>query len=1019
MKITDIDQIEKVDLRKTDYTNQVLNALNTWLKSPSLKEEQYKKYKTLILSKINNKSIPYAVDIHRILIDTDAEGNKEEDFILGIELDEHLLCFDEVILFSEVVSAFQIEDLNYELFCEIRGERPLHLKELFYETLFENFVFSQIEADLLDNNFILVKGELGDVIRYAKENSLDTVLDRARELMRLCNTKEREFSKRRMFLDNLKKKYKKIMVTGEGGVGRTTLMHRYMDGVFKIDTKMTVGVQFSTRSVKIEGNEYIFIFWDLGGQERWRFFQRDFCKEADAAILAFDLTRDSTLKEIDKWIKLLRNWDKDLPILLVGTKLDLVEVEFINDQYFCELVGRYNLIDYINISNKTGENVEELFQTLFSRVLDIPMKRVNDEIERKPPIDKKIKTSDIEPYSAIIGVNQFELKKIDFTDKVLDAVNNWERNPEIKEEKYNQYKNVILTKIKAKEVPFSTAIERTLIFGDTEGNEDVEFVLYLEFDDGYVTNFIEEVFFSHECSILHLEGVELCKIRGERPLRLKELFYNTKYRGKQFENLFFQIENDLIRENKFLLAKKELGEFIGYAKENILDEVIDRARELMRVCNEKEREKDQRTQNSQKISDSKLTSYSKGTNKSDLEYFKKKLLKAKEYSQISAIILYVNQLLGYVSDFGLDDELIKSNEYEEILKYILESFLQEGISKESFIKFSDLVEHLDIKEELTDQTKDLIKEVREIGVRYELKYEYSSLYKKISNNGTKRAPEGSKITKIEKLIRKAQSARVNGEKYYKQQEYQLAIQEWIRAEGWFEDALKYESLSKNQEEQLEQNLLINLQDIANCHFENGKKHLKSAEKCLAQDNLIKAKQEFESSRKDFNSSKSIVESHNFESFSLEIIDTHIQEIDIALNKIVIKERISINKTVINQTTQSQDVSLAEAIKNITEACVDLSQIKIRYQEDTTMTHLLEHVEKEILNARELQAHYQEKFDKLIGIKRVTKTSTYTCPFCGDVILDKTLNRYRQEGSFHCRFCNNEITISELKPIKEV
>ncbi|MFX0001203.1 MAG: hypothetical protein ACFE88_13910 [Candidatus Hermodarchaeota archaeon] len=197
------------------------------------------------------------------------------------------------------------------------------------------------------------------------------------------------------------------------------------------------------------------------------------------------------------------------------------------------------------------------------------------------------------------------LERIDYTDQVLDAINNWKRNPElIDSEKYNKYKDIILSKIKDKSIPYTTEIERITIDTNSKGKKEEEFILSMEFDDGYL-NFIEDVFFTNECSSLNYnidsDVNELCEIWGERPLKLKELFYNTKKKElikqngetnkeKEFEKRFHYIERDLIRENKFSIAKSELGKIIHDAKINNLSETLDQARGLLRFCNIKERE---------------------------------------------------------------------------------------------------------------------------------------------------------------------------------------------------------------------------------------------------------------------------------------------------------------------------------------------------------------------------------------------------------------------------------------------
>ncbi|MFX1392338.1 MAG: Rab family GTPase [Promethearchaeota archaeon] len=161
----------------------------------------------------------------------------------------------------------------------------------------------------------------------------------------------------------------KIIVCGEGGVGTTTLLYRITDNFFNAETKMTIGTQFFYKSFEIEGEDHQVVFFDLAGQERWRFFQDKLVKGADAAILAFDLTRPMTLENLEEWVILLRTYNKKLPIMLIGTKTDLIEELMVEDEYILSFVEEHNFFDYIKVSSKTGENVNIVFENLLRNLL--------------------------------------------------------------------------------------------------------------------------------------------------------------------------------------------------------------------------------------------------------------------------------------------------------------------------------------------------------------------------------------------------------------------------------------------------------------------------------------------------------------------------------------------------------------------------------------------------------------------------------------------------------------------------
>ncbi|TFF96936.1 MAG: GTP-binding protein, partial [Promethearchaeota archaeon] len=168
------------------------------------------------------------------------------------------------------------------------------------------------------------------------------------------------------------KSIKKIILAGDGGVGRTTLLHRYVEGVFIPNTRMTIGCEFFTKEISVENKETQLLFYDLSGQERFRFSQRPYLKGAHGAILTFDLTRPMTLDRLEDWEQFLRTYDKDLPILLIGLKTDLVDSVVVDDEYARYFKDTLNLFDYIKASCRTGDNVELLFEVIIRKILELP-----------------------------------------------------------------------------------------------------------------------------------------------------------------------------------------------------------------------------------------------------------------------------------------------------------------------------------------------------------------------------------------------------------------------------------------------------------------------------------------------------------------------------------------------------------------------------------------------------------------------------------------------------------------------
>ncbi|MFX1397123.1 MAG: Rab family GTPase [Promethearchaeota archaeon] len=164
----------------------------------------------------------------------------------------------------------------------------------------------------------------------------------------------------------------KIIVCGDGAVGKTSLLDRYINNEFDDNSLMTRGIGFFSKIIKIKfkQEEYNTIFWDFGGQDQFRFMLPNFIGGAVGAILLFDLSRYSSTTGLEEWIKLLIE-KGTFPILLVGTKMDLSNSNNpALDQLAKQIVEEQKRIfGYLKTSAKTNYNVKNTFESLLDHIL--------------------------------------------------------------------------------------------------------------------------------------------------------------------------------------------------------------------------------------------------------------------------------------------------------------------------------------------------------------------------------------------------------------------------------------------------------------------------------------------------------------------------------------------------------------------------------------------------------------------------------------------------------------------------
>ena len=160
----------------------------------------------------------------------------------------------------------------------------------------------------------------------------------------------------------------KICILGNGGVGKTTLMRRFLTGRLDLETKMTIGLDIGMKEMKIDESEIILQIWDFAGEERFRFFLPSYSLGASGGIFMFDITRPSSLHDIEEWLSVFtpdpNNPSKKTPLLMVGGKSDLESQRAVLYEEGKHISEKYNFNGYFECSSVSGKNIEVVFESL-------------------------------------------------------------------------------------------------------------------------------------------------------------------------------------------------------------------------------------------------------------------------------------------------------------------------------------------------------------------------------------------------------------------------------------------------------------------------------------------------------------------------------------------------------------------------------------------------------------------------------------------------------------------------------
>ncbi|KAH9512938.1 hypothetical protein Btru_037109 [Bulinus truncatus] len=156
----------------------------------------------------------------------------------------------------------------------------------------------------------------------------------------------------------------KIIIVGDSGVGKTSLLLRYTDDCFSESFITTIGVDFKIKTMDVSGATAKLHIWDTAGQDRFRNIVSSFYRGADSVVLVFDVTSPESFQNVGTWLKETRHYSSDqCSLLLVGNKSDLTSQRLVSHdtaRSFADAIG----VRYIETSAKSSFNVHSAFDSI-------------------------------------------------------------------------------------------------------------------------------------------------------------------------------------------------------------------------------------------------------------------------------------------------------------------------------------------------------------------------------------------------------------------------------------------------------------------------------------------------------------------------------------------------------------------------------------------------------------------------------------------------------------------------------
>ncbi|KAF9958315.1 Ras- protein Rab-18 [Mortierella alpina] len=167
----------------------------------------------------------------------------------------------------------------------------------------------------------------------------------------------------------------KLLLIGSSGTGKSSLLMRFVDGVFLAPDEIsaTIGVDFKVKVIDVEGKKYKLTIWDTAGQERFRTLTSSYYRGAQGVILVYDVSSRDSFNDLQTWFNELDTYcsSKEVVRMIVGNKVDKESSREVSKQEGQEFARKLQTL-FVECSAKTKLGVQQAFDELVQQIIDTP-----------------------------------------------------------------------------------------------------------------------------------------------------------------------------------------------------------------------------------------------------------------------------------------------------------------------------------------------------------------------------------------------------------------------------------------------------------------------------------------------------------------------------------------------------------------------------------------------------------------------------------------------------------------------